>query len=205
MRIIPNQPRLRLVALACWIVGCWCLVEGARLLAMPPISRLLALGVVLLGLLALATGVAFWLIGTDQRAGITFDTKGILLNLGHSSAFVGWGNIRRIGVTRQRASVLSIGSPRQLGIALLDTEQYVQSYEARLPAARGPLSGALHIIHWLLHRSAPADDHALRGALAACRTRTGYDLLIPEALLGRSAEEFAALLDRYWQRSGMHG
>ena len=205
MRIIPDQPRLRVVALTCWVLGCWCLVEAMRLLTAPTISRLLALGVVVLALLAFAVGVAFWLIGTDRHAGITFDAKGVLLNLGHSSAFISWQNIRRVGVTRQRASLLALGSARQIGIELRDVTQYFQTYEERLPAARGPLSGAVRLIRRLLHGSTPTNDQALRAATAHSRARTGYDLVIPEALLGGRAELFADLVDSYRLRAAERG
>jgi hypothetical protein len=45
-----------------------------------------------------------------------------------------------------------------------------------------------------LHR---ANDRRLRQQLAACRAQTGYDAIIPEALLGGKAEAFAVLLESY--------
>lgn len=191
MRIAPNLPRLRVVALGCWAVGGWCIIYSAQL--MP----LLLLGVVLLGTLLLAVGLAFWALSADRRAGIVFDAKGILLNLGHSSAFISWQNIERVGVIRRRDSVFTIGSRRQIGIKLRDVEQYIQTYEERLPAARGAFAGALRLIDTALRPLRTIDDRALRGHLASCREQTGYDALIPEALLGGRAEAFAAILESY--------
>jgi len=91
MRIIPNQPRLRAIALGCWVLGGWCIVYGGSLFAGPTAIVLLALCIELLALLGLAVGVAFWLLSSDRQAGITFDSKGMLLNLGHSSAFIAAG------------------------------------------------------------------------------------------------------------------
>src|SRR5690348_6933793 len=105
MRIIPDQPRLRAIALGCWVLSGWCIVYGGRLLAGYTVVSLLAVSVELLGLLGLALGVAFWLLGNDRQAGITFDSKGLLLNLGHSSAFISWSNIERVGVTARRDSL----------------------------------------------------------------------------------------------------
>ena len=92
MRIAPNLPRLRVVALSCWAVGGWCIIYGAQL------TPVLLISTILLGALLLAIGLAFWQLSGDRRAGIVFDAKGILLNLGHSSAFISWENIERVGV-----------------------------------------------------------------------------------------------------------
>jgi len=74
MRILPNYLRLRLVALSCWVVSGWCVVQGARLAGVRSIFSILVVGVALLALL-LAIGVAFWQLSKDKRAGIVFDTK----------------------------------------------------------------------------------------------------------------------------------
>ncbi len=196
MRIAPNLPRLRAVALSCWAVGGWCIVYSARL-AGEPYGLLLLLSADLLGLLVLAIGLAFWLLSNDYRAGIVFDAKGILLNLGHSAAFIAWDNIARIGVTQRRDSLLALGSRRQIGIQLCDVEQYLQSYEQRLPAARGVFGRAVRLLAQALRPLHQASDRALRQQLAVCRAQTGYDTLVPEALLGGRAEAFAMLLESY--------
>src|SRR3954462_14958905 len=133
MRIMPNHSRLRVIALGCWVVSCWCIVYGGSLFAGHSAMLLLVLCVELLAFLALAIGVAFWLLSSDRQAGITFDSKGMLLNLGHSSAFISWANIERVGVTERRDSLLAIGSARQIGIALRNSQAYIQTYEDRLP------------------------------------------------------------------------
>ena len=191
MRIAPNLPRLRVVALSCWAVGGWCIIYGAQL------TPVLLISTILLGALLLAIGLAFWQLSGDRRAGIVFDAKGILLNLGHSSAFISWENIERVGVIQRRDSVFAIGSRRQIGIKLRDIQQYVQSYEERLPAARGAFAGALRLLDTALRPLHQIDDRALRSHLALCRAQTGYDALIPEALLGGRAEAFAAILESY--------
>src|SRR3954451_19378787 len=137
MRITPNQSRLRVVALGCWVLSGWCIVYGGSLFVGHTATRLLILCIILLSLLGLAVGVAFWLLSSDRQAGITFDSKGMLLNLGHSSAFISWANIERVGVTAHRDSLLAIGSARQIGIALRNPRAYIQTYEERLPATRG--------------------------------------------------------------------
>jgi hypothetical protein len=197
MRITPNQPRLRAVALACWIVGGWCVIYGARLVAGGAHLTALLIFVELLGLLALAVGVAFWLLAGDRRAGIVFDAKGLLLNLGHSSAFIAWENIERVGVTAYRSSLFDLGSRRQLGIALRDVSAYMQTYEQRLPAGGGALAGALRLLDRSLRPLRRHNDRPVVSQLALFRAKTGYDVLIPEALLGGKAEAFAELLDSY--------
>ena len=196
MRITPNLPRLRLVALGCWAVSGWCIVQGGRLAGADTAVLLMIAGVELLGLLLLAVGVAFWQIGIDKRAGIVFDAKGLLLNLGHSSAFIAWENIERAGASSYRASVLSIGSRRQLGIRLRDVRAYAQSYEERLPASQGLLAHGLRLIQALLRPYECADASPV-DRMARCRAETGYDVLVPEALLGGSAAAFVELLDVY--------
>jgi hypothetical protein len=201
MRITPNHPRLRLVALGCWAVSGWCIIQGAQLAGDHPALSIMVVGVELLALLLLAFGVAFWQISADKRAGIVFDTKGLLLNLGNSSAFIAWENIERVGVSSYRIRVLSIGSRRQLGIRLRDTTAYVQSYEDRLPAAQGLLARGLRLVQSLLRPYQRVADTSIVSYLAQCRAGTGYDVLVPEALLGGTAEAFVDLLDTYRLRS----
>lgn len=193
MRIYPDLRRLRTVALGCWVVAAWCIVYAARLNAPP-----LVVSALLLGLLLLATGVSFWLLSGDQRAGIIFEPKGIMFNLGHCSSFVAWDDIERVGVARRRDSLLALGSRRQIGIALRDSQKYVQSYEPRLPAAGGVLGGALRLLALALRPLRRDDEESLRRHLAACRAQTNYDALIPEALLGGRAEAFVGLVECYW-------
>jgi hypothetical protein len=197
MRITPNQPRLRVVALACWATGAWCALYGARLGTTGRYSVALTMLAELLALMLLAVGVAFWLLSGDRRAGIVFDAKGLLLNLGHSSAFVAWENIERVGVVSYRASLFDIGSRHQIGIALYDVGAYVQSYEQRLPSGRGPLARALELLARLLRPFDQSSDQPLLARLSLVRARTGYDVLIPEALLGGKAESFAGLVEFY--------
>jgi hypothetical protein len=196
MRITPNHPRLRLVALSCWTIGSWCVVQGSQLALTTSAHALFILSIELLELLMVAIGIAFWQIGVDKRAGVVFDEKGLVLNLGHSSSFIAWQNIERAGVSYHRASVLAIGSRRQVGICLRDINAYVQSYEERLPATQGPLARALRLIQSLL-RSYRHADASLVVRFAHYRAVTGYDVLIPEALIGGKAETFVELLDRY--------
>jgi len=197
MRIIPNHPRLRLVALGSWAVSGWCIIQGGRLIGDYPVSSIMVIGVELLALLLLAVGVAFWQMGADKRAGIVLDGKGLLLNLGHSAAFIAWGNIERVGVSGYRGSVLAIGSRRQLGIRLRDVGAYVQSYEDRLPAAKGLLAHGLGMIQATLRPYQRAADTPIIDGLAQCRAETGYDVLVPDALLGGRVEAFVELLDIY--------
>src|SRR5579859_2092829 len=128
MRITPNHPRLRSVALSCWIVGAWLMMHGTIATSNPLSTALLEINTNLLALFILATGIVFWELSTDRRAGIVFDSKGLLLNLGHSSAFVAWSNIERIGICQERATLLALGSRQQLGISLSDPAAYIQSY-----------------------------------------------------------------------------
>jgi len=197
MRITPNQPRLRAVALGCWALSCWCMVYGGRLTADRTTATLLLISIELLALLGLAVGVAFWLLSSDQRAGITFDNKGLMLNLGHSSAFISWENIERVGVTAHRGNLLALGSLRQVGIALRDARPYLQSYEERLPAARGVLAQAVRLIDSVLRPYRRMHDMPIAAHLAACRAHTSYDVLIPEALLGATAKAFVELIEIY--------
>ena len=197
MRISPNHPRLRVTALACWAIGAVCLVHGGFFSLNAPALLALTVSTQLLGFMLLALGIAFWLLATDQRAGVVFDHKGLLLNLGNSSAFIGWQNIERAGVSAYRSQLLAIGSRRQFGIKLRDTERYVQSYEARLPAANGLLGRTIRVIETPLRRFRVANDQLLRSQLAQNRDQTGFDVLIPESLLGGRAEDFAELVATY--------
>ncbi len=200
MRITPNLPRLRVVALGCWALGAWCVVYGSRLVATQPAITLLIVGVLLLALLLIAIGVAFWQLSNDQRAGIVFDTKGLLLNLGHSSAFIAWNNIERVGTCDHRANLFTVGSRQQLGIVLRDVRPYVQSFEERLPAGRGLIARALRLIESLLRPYRRMDDRLLTEALAANHTQTGYHVLVPDALLGGDARAFAELVETFQLR-----
>ena len=199
MRINPNRPRLRAVAVACWALGGWCLIYGARLVLLDTYAATLLIFVELLALTALAIGVAFWLLAADQHAGIVFDAKGLLLNLGHSSAFITWENIEHVGVTMHRASIFDLGSRHQIGLALYDVRAYVQSYEQRLPEGRGVLARGMRLVDWPLRPFRRPDDRRLMSQLAIFRARTGYDVLIPETLLGGKADAFAKLVDSYRQ------
>ena len=196
MRIIPNQPRLRAIALGCWALGGWCIIYGGRLLA-EHTATLLMLSVELLALFVLAIGVAFWLLSSDRQAGITFDAKGLLLNLGHSSAFIGWANIERVGVTARRDNLLTLGSSRQIGIALRDQRAYIQTYEERLPAARGLLARGMRMIDSALRPWRRVSDAPIATQLVACQAQTGYHVLVPEALLGGTADAFVELIETY--------
>jgi hypothetical protein len=196
MRIIPNQPRLRAIALGCWALGGLCIIYGGRLL-IAHTATLLVVSVELLALLGLAIGVAFWLLSCDRQAGITLDSKGLLLNLGHSSAFICWANIERVGVTAHRDSLLTVGSARQLGISLRDQQAYIQTYEDRLPASRGVLARGVGLIDALLRPWRRVRDAPLAAQMVACKSQTGYHVLVPEALLGGTAEAFVELVETY--------
>jgi len=172
-------------------------VYGGSLFAGHTATMLLVFCIELLALLGLAVGVAFWLLSSDQQAGITFDSKGMMLNLGHSSSFISWANIERVGVTTRRDSVLSIGSARQVGITLRDAQAYIQTYEDRLPATRGVLARGIGLIGTALRPWRHVDDAPIIARVATCHTQTSYHVLIPEALLGGSAEGFVKLIDTY--------
>jgi hypothetical protein len=158
---------------------------------------LLAIAIDIAAILCLAIGVAFWLLGTDRRAGVVFDSKGLMLNLGHSAAFVSWQNIVEVGVSHQRSSLFALGSSSQIGILLKDPAEYIQSYETRLPASRGTLGGAIRLIWHLtaIARSTPTFPDVAK--IDALRRRTGYDLLIPESLLGGRSVSFVTLVEAY--------
>jgi hypothetical protein len=197
MRITPNQSRLRVIALGCWVLSSWCIVYGGGLFAGHTATMLLMLCIELLALLGLAVGVAFWLLSSDRQAGITFDSKGMLLNLGHSSAFISWTNIERAGVTARRDSLLAIGSARQIGIALRNSQAYIQTYEDRLPATRGVLARGIWLIDTVLRPWRRVNDAPIAARLATCQAQTGYHVLVPEALLGGTAEAFVELIETY--------
>jgi hypothetical protein len=197
MRIIPNQSRLRAIALGCWVLSSWCIVYGGSLFASHMATMLLTLCIELLAFFGLAVGVAFWLLGSDRQASITFDGKGMLLNLGHSSAFIGWANIERVGVTARRDSLLAIGSARQVGIVLRNPQAYIQTYEARLPATHGVLARGIWLLDTALRPWRRVSDAPIVARIGACQTQTGYHVLVPEALLGGTAEAFVALIDTY--------
>ncbi|NJN18101.1 MAG: hypothetical protein HC822_18460 [Oscillochloris sp.] len=195
MRITPNHPRLRIVAVACWVVGCWLLLQSGLLLqaeiAVLPVLMVISATIIF------AFGIAFWLLGTDRRAGIVLDPKGIMLNLGHSAAFVDWDNIESVGITKRRMNLLALGSHKQFGLRLHEPELYLQSYEARLPASMSLLGRIVRGMQRILTYYRTFDHAPTVASLEVLRTRTGYDLIIPEALLGGKANEFLDLVDHY--------
>lgn len=193
MRIWPNYTRLRSVAIACWTFGSWWIIQLGQLNFISD-SWLLFIPMALAGIILLALGIAFWELGTDRYAGILFDSKGIMLNLGHSVAFVAWDNIAEVGVSQHRKSLLDLGSSHQLGLKLHDPHAYIQSYEQRLPASQGPLGVALRFIALFLRPLRSRDVAPTPDLLARTRIDTGYDVLIPEILLGDKAEAFAELV-----------
>lgn len=195
MRIAPNQPRLRMVALVCWSLGIWWLFQPSMLTLSGHSPVLPAIGLILATLL-LAVGVTFWLLAHDRSSGITFDRKGLSLNLGHSVAFIAWDNIAAMGVTGRRSSIFALGSKAQLGIRLHSPEQYLQSYELRLPASAGPVAHGVRLVERLTRSPQKPREPGLE-TLEALRRRTGYDLVIPEAQLGARAEAFVGLLETY--------
>lgn len=195
MRIVPNHHRLRMVALVCWSLGAWWLLQP-RLLAVAGLPPILGAGGVIVAALLLAVGAAFWLLAADRRAGVTFERKGLSLHLGHSSSFVSWENIAAVGVTGRRSSLLALGSRRQLGIRLHNPEQYLQSYEARVPPSPGLLARGVRLVERLVRAEGVAAEPGLE-SLAILRRRSGYDIVIPEAQLGVRAASFAALLESY--------
>jgi hypothetical protein len=153
--------------------------------------------VTLAGALLLALGVAFWALSGDRRAGVVFDAKGLLLNLGSSASFVGWENIERLGTSTLRSSWLSIGSGLALGIRLRDPAAYLQSYEVRLPASDGLFGRMLRLLQRLLTSANMFGKSPSLADLAHMRARTGYDVLVPEALLGGAAGAFVELTLQY--------
>jgi hypothetical protein len=198
MRITPSHPRLRATAIACMICGAWVLLQSSTI-AVTGYSTLLTIAIDIAAILCLAVGVAFWLLGTDRRAGVVFDSKGLMLNLGHSAAFVSWQNIADIGVSHRRSSLLTLGSSAQIGILLNNPAEYIQSYETRLPASRGAIGSAIRLLGRATATARSAPQSPDIAELEALRRRTGYDLLIPEALLGGHSASFVVLVDAYRQ------
>jgi len=196
MRIALNHPRLRAIALGCWAVGAWWIVQ-IGLLSASFYSTWMVVLMVFAGVLLLALGVAFWALSGDRRAGVVFDAKGLLLNLGNSASFVEWDNIERLGTSANRSNWLAIGSAHALGIRLRDPMTYLQSYEVRLPAAGGPLGQMLRLLQRGLARTRAPARGPSAASLAHMRDRTGYDVLVPEALLGGAAVAFVELAEQY--------
>jgi hypothetical protein len=196
MQTQPDRTRLRIVAIVCWLLGGWLILQPTPL-GWLHTGPLLAVALVLAGVIVLALGIAFWSLGTDQRAGVALDDKGLMLNLGHYAAFVAWDNIAALGVSEQRNSLLTLGSARQLGIRLHDPQRYLQSYEERLPASGGLVGLALRLLRGVLCWVRPCHTELTTDDLARMRTRTGYDILIPETLLGQSSEEFLMLVQPF--------
>jgi hypothetical protein len=190
----PNFPKLRIIAIICWLISGWWVIQLSQLdelITMP----LFFIAKTLAAAIFLAVGIAFWQLGTDKRAGVSFDSKGMMLNMGCYAAFVAWENVADMGASSYRASLLSIGSARQLGIKLQQPEKFVQSYEERLPASRGPLAMALRLLAWLTRKPQhAADPQTVLQQLQHRRARTGYDILIPETMLGHSVECFLEIV-----------
>lgn len=205
MRITPDHPRLRIVAIFAWLLSAWLIVQMA-LVTPTTMQHLLLVTISIAAIVLLAVGVAFWVLGTDTRAGVVFDAKGIMLNLGHSAAFVAWDQIDELGISRQRRNLLTLGSSAQLGIKLRDPENYVQSYEARLPASSGVFAVALRWISHLVQRNDNPDLTVEQ--LERLRNATGYDILIPETFLGGKAADFLEMIEQYrrdpQQRLSLH-
>jgi hypothetical protein len=192
MYIAPRFARFRTVALVCWILATWFIIQGAMLT--PQASPMLVVSIVMLACLLAAIGVAFWPLGKDRRAGVVLDSKGMLLNLSHYAAFIAWENVAHVGISTHRRHLLALGSRRQLGIALHDIQPYVQSYEERMPAATGMLACLLRWLALLLRPLRGPNDASLAARMARCKAATGYDVLIPEAFLGGEAEAVAMLI-----------
>jgi hypothetical protein len=198
MRTTPYSARLRVVAVACWLFAGWLLIQAGRdtLLNMIP---LFLVAKMVAGTVLLALGIAFWELGTDRRAGVILDSKGIMFNMGYYAAFVAWENIAAIGVTTHRSSLLSLGSPHQLGITFHQPQTFLQSYEERLPATRGPIGKALRLLARVLRPFSRSCSEVSLRSLERMRQRTGYDIVVPEALLGMSATDFVEVVERYWR------
>ncbi len=194
MRITPDHPRLRIVAIFAWLFSA-CLIVQVALLTPANAQHVLLVAIMIAAIVLLAVGVAFWVLGTDTRAGVVFDAKGIMLNLGHSAAFVSWDQIGAVGVSRQRRSLLALGSSAQLGIKLRNPENYVQSYEVRLPASPSVFARALRWLYHLMQQNKHQD--LTLAQLERLRSTTGYDILIPEAFLGGKAAHFLEILEQY--------
>lgn len=200
MLIRPNHPRLRIVALAAWLAGAYCLTRNGMFSLSAPALIALTISMQLLGFILIALGVAFWLLSADQHAGVVFDSKGLLLNLGNSSSFIAWETIERAGVSYHRSQLLALGSARQFGIALNDPTRYIQSYEERLPAGNSMLARTMRLLDRFLRPFQRTDDQPLVMRMRQNRERTGFDVLIPETFLGGRADNFAQLVDSYRNR-----
>ncbi len=194
MRITPDHPRLRIVAIFAWLVSAWLIVQMA-LLSPTGTQFILLIAIIAAAIVLLAVGIVFWALGTDNRAGVVFDAKGIMLNLGHSAAFVAWDQIGELGVSRQRRNLLALGSAAQLGITLRDPGNYVQSYEERLPASPSMFAQALRWVSRLIQRN--NNQKLTLEQLQRLRNTTGYDILIPEAFLGGKAVDFVEIVEQY--------
>lgn len=202
MYITPHFARFRTVALVCWILAAWFMIQGG-IVAQHVSGPVLAISIVMLACILMAVGIAFWPLSQDRRAGVMLDSKGMLLNLSHCAAFIAWENIEHIGSSKQRRSLLSLGSRQQIGISLHDIQPYMQSYEERMPAAAGVLAGALRRLALLVRPCHTANDDSLAAQLADCKAATGYDVLIPEAFMGGKAGVAIALLEQY-RRDPLH-
>jgi hypothetical protein len=198
MRTTPYSARLRVVAVACWLFAGWLLIQAGRDTLLNTIPLFLAAKTVA-GTVLLTMGITFWELGTDRRAGVILDSKGIMFNMGYYAAFVAWANIATIGVTTHRSSLLSLGSPRQLGITFYDPQTFLQSYEERLPASRGPLGKTLRLLARVLRPFSRSSSEISPRSLERMRQKTGYDIVVPEALLGMSATAFVEVVEGYWQ------
>lgn len=196
MRVLPNHHRLRTVAFGCWVAAAWWVVL-LTITSLQDIAPLLSVCIALLSILLLALGIAFWLLGRDKRAGIVFDSKGLLLNLGSSASFVSWENIELLGVSKRRMNWFALGSTRQMGIRLRDSQAYLQSFELRLPAAEGVIATLLRSIFYALRLYGPTESLPTVASLTRMRERTGYDILVPETFLGGSADSFVDLVYAY--------
>ena len=196
MHITPHFARFRTVALVCWLLAAWFVVQ-ATIVAQQVSGPVLTISIIMLACILAAVGIAFWPLSKDRRAGVMLDSKGMLLNLSHRAAFIAWENIEHIGISKQRRNLLTLGSKQQLGIVLHDIQPYVQSYEERMPAAEGMLAGLLRWLAMLLRPFHTANDASLAAQLASCKATTGYDVLIPEAFMGGKAEAAVLLLEQY--------
>lgn len=196
MRITPSHPRLRIIAISCWVIGGWCLLQAGQIARIGP-NTLLSIPVIIVAVLFLALGVAYWMLGTDRQAGVVFDPKGLMFNLGHSAAFVSWDNIATVGVSYRRNNLLSLGSFESVGIRLQRPAEYLQSYEQRLPASNSLLAWATRQIQNLLRRVQVKERRPTLTDLEALREHTGYDLLISATQLGGSAHAFVDLVETY--------
>ncbi|MCU0492385.1 MAG: hypothetical protein MUD01_12390 [Chloroflexaceae bacterium] len=196
MRIAPNHPRLRFVSLCCWAFASWWMVQLGTL-SSEILTPLFAAGIILTAALLFALGVAFWVIATDRRASVLLDSKGLMFNMGSWAAFVAWENIAAVGVCEHRQSLLSLGSFNQFGLKLHRPEEFVQSYEERLPASTGLFAIALRLLQRVVQLFTPRQSTLKVDDLLRLRNSTGYDVVVPEALLGGKAAAFVELVQSY--------